>query len=185
MSLTRQPQPTTISIPKSIFTSSSSSSSSTLPTSSQEAAANHVSELNAFFPFDPYHLPLSRSYIDAVYREWDEVKIDDGDGDEDETDEEEGDSTSEGADVRDSSSSSSSSPSSSSPDDKDKGKSLAIPISMRARARPMGISPAVDDSDDALGLGGSFGGMSISPGRRMSGAGAAQPVLRSQLAAGV
>ena len=47
-------------------------------------------ELNTFFPFDPYKLPKSSRYINGVYREWSAVAIDDGD-DEDEEDEEDED----------------------------------------------------------------------------------------------
>lgn len=36
-------------------------------------------DLNSFFPFDPYRLPHSSSYIEGVYREWSSVAIDDGD----------------------------------------------------------------------------------------------------------
>ena len=35
-------------------------------------------DLNSFFPFDPYRLPRSSSYIEGVYREWSSVAIDDG-----------------------------------------------------------------------------------------------------------
>lgn len=41
-------------------------------------------ELNTFFPFDPYRLPKSNSYIRDIYREWSSVAIDDEDEDEDE-----------------------------------------------------------------------------------------------------
>jgi RNA polymerase I-specific transcription initiation factor RRN3 len=41
-------------------------------------------ELNAFFPFDPYRLPKSNVYIQAVYREWSTVAIDDEDEEEEE-----------------------------------------------------------------------------------------------------
>jgi RNA polymerase I-specific transcription initiation factor RRN3 len=47
-------------------------------------------ELNTFFPFDPYMLPKSNSYIQGVYREWSSVAIDD-DVDEDAEEEGEGD----------------------------------------------------------------------------------------------
>lgn len=39
-------------------------------------------ELNTFFPFDPYRLPRSNSYIQGVYREWSSVAIDGDDEDE-------------------------------------------------------------------------------------------------------
>ena len=44
-------------------------------------------ELNTFFPFDPYRLPRSNSYIQGVYREWSSVAIDDYDEDDDDEDE--------------------------------------------------------------------------------------------------
>ena len=51
-------------------------------------------ELNAFFPFDPYRLPKSNLYIQAVYREWSTVAID-----EDEEDDEEEDGDGDRSDV--------------------------------------------------------------------------------------
>ena len=45
-------------------------------------------ELNTFFPFDPYRLPKSSRYINGVYREWSAVAIDEEDGDEEEEEEE-------------------------------------------------------------------------------------------------
>ena len=45
-------------------------------------------ELNTFFPFDPYKLPKSSRYIDGVYREWSAVAIDDDDDEGDDEDEE-------------------------------------------------------------------------------------------------
>ncbi|TDL29829.1 RNA polymerase I-specific transcription initiation factor RRN3 [Rickenella mellea] len=48
-------------------------------------------DLTMFFPFDPYKLPKSSSYIQGVYREWSSVAIEDEDEDEDvDEDEEEG-----------------------------------------------------------------------------------------------
>ncbi|KAG8904752.1 hypothetical protein FRB99_001229 [Tulasnella sp. 403] len=44
-------------------------------------------DLRFFFPFDPYKLPLSQSYITGIYREWNSVAIDD-DEDEGESDDE-------------------------------------------------------------------------------------------------
>jgi RNA polymerase I-specific transcription initiation factor RRN3 len=46
-----------------------------------------LSELTSFFPFDPYKLPRSSSYIEPIFREWASVAIE-GDGD-DEDDEDE------------------------------------------------------------------------------------------------
>jgi len=45
------------------------------------------SEVNSFFPFDPYRLPKSRVYIEGVYREWSSVALDDEDEEEEEEDE--------------------------------------------------------------------------------------------------
>ncbi|KAK2466017.1 hypothetical protein APHAL10511_001659 [Amanita phalloides] len=63
-----------------------------LPKSSQKLASIHpavlfgdsiAAELNTFFPFDPYRLQRSSSFIQGIYREWSSVAIDDGDSDED------------------------------------------------------------------------------------------------------
>ena len=52
----------------------------------------HVnSELNAFFPFDPYRLPKSSAFIQGVYREWSSVAIEDDDEEEEEEEELNGD----------------------------------------------------------------------------------------------
>jgi RNA polymerase I-specific transcription initiation factor RRN3 len=46
-------------------------------------------DLNAFFPFDPYKLPLSHKYVDDVYRDWASVALEeDMDSDEDEEEQE-------------------------------------------------------------------------------------------------
>ncbi|OSD04599.1 RNA polymerase I-specific transcription initiation factor RRN3 [Trametes coccinea BRFM310] len=97
-----------------------------------------TSELNTFFPFDPYKLPRSGSYIQGVYREWSSVAIDD---DEDEEDEDED-------------------------EDEEGGEEDAEEEEDAASSQPVGIlingaRPSADD--EAEGLGESFGGMSISP----------------------
>ena len=54
-----------------------------------------LSELMSFFPFDPYKLPRSSSYIEPIYREWASVAVgvdDDDDDDDDDDEEEEADS---------------------------------------------------------------------------------------------
>ena len=56
-------------------------------------------DLTTFFPFDPYKLPRSCSYIEGIYREWTSVAIDDSDDEDDgerteEEGEEEGNETS-------------------------------------------------------------------------------------------
>ncbi|KDQ15362.1 hypothetical protein BOTBODRAFT_54658 [Botryobasidium botryosum FD-172 SS1] len=49
-----------------------------------------VADLNTFFPFDPYRLPLSYRYIEGVYREWASVALDeDADDESEEGDEDE------------------------------------------------------------------------------------------------
>lgn len=39
-------------------------------------------DVNAFFPFDPYKLPGSSSFIEDIYREWSMVALDEDDSDE-------------------------------------------------------------------------------------------------------
>ena len=51
-----------------------------------------AAELNTFFPFDPYRLPKSASFVQGVYREWASVALEDEeDSDEDEEEEEDKD----------------------------------------------------------------------------------------------
>ena len=57
----------------------------TLPGSgSSRSSINALSELTSFFPFDPYKLPRSSSYIEPIYREWTSVAIEDDEEDEEE-----------------------------------------------------------------------------------------------------
>ncbi|KAI0353078.1 RNA polymerase I-specific transcription initiation factor RRN3 [Trametes cingulata] len=98
-----------------------------------------TSELNTFFPFDPYKLPRSGSYIQGVYREWSSVAIDDDEDEEDEEDEE-GEEDAEAA-------------------DEDAASSQPVGILSN------GARPSSGTEDEADGLGESFGGMSISPAR--------------------
>jgi RNA polymerase I-specific transcription initiation factor RRN3 len=42
--------------------------------------------LDTFFPFDPYRLKQSQSWIDGIYRDWSSVAIEDGDEDEESED---------------------------------------------------------------------------------------------------
>jgi len=111
-----------------------------------------AAELNTFFPFDPYRLQRSSSYIQEIYREWSSVAIDDEESDEDDEDDMNEDAKSgmwrpESDDehsVQDS-------------DDESeavrKSSMLSIPKSSSARA--------VDQAAD--GLGASLDAMSISP----------------------
>ena len=45
--------------------------------------------MNTFFPFDPYRLPKSSTFIQGVYREWSSVAIEDEDDEDDEEEVEE------------------------------------------------------------------------------------------------
>jgi RNA polymerase I-specific transcription initiation factor RRN3 len=49
-----------------------------------------LGELMSSFPFDPYKLPRSSSYIEPIYREWASVAIDGDDEDDDDEEEEMG-----------------------------------------------------------------------------------------------
>ncbi|KAH9967034.1 RNA polymerase I-specific transcription initiation factor RRN3 [Lactifluus volemus] len=61
-----------------------------LPALPSGSSINALSELTSFFPFDPYKLPRSSSYIEPIYREWAGVAIDcDEEEDEEEEEEEE------------------------------------------------------------------------------------------------
>ncbi|CDO73785.1 hypothetical protein BN946_scf185015.g113 [Trametes cinnabarina] len=99
-----------------------------------------TSELNTFFPFDPYKLPRSGSYIQGVYREWSSVAIDEEEEDEEDEEDEEGEHGEDGEDVV---------------ADEDAASSQPVGILING-ARPL-------TADEADGLGESFGGMSISP----------------------
>ncbi|KAG6885615.1 hypothetical protein C0993_012362 [Termitomyces sp. T159_Od127] len=68
-------------------------SASTIPPSLLDEATNP--ELNTFFPFDPYRLPKSHTYIQGIYREWSSVALDDDDEEEEEEDDEEEEETHE------------------------------------------------------------------------------------------
>ncbi|GBE79882.1 RNA polymerase I-specific transcription initiation factor RRN3 [Sparassis crispa] len=94
-----------------------------------------TSELNTFFPFDPYKLPRSGSYIQGVYREWSSVAIDDDDEEEEEDEVEE-----VGEDEDDDA-------------EQDAGPKGIVIAGVRRVAK----------DKEANDLGASFGGMSISP----------------------
>ena len=59
-----------------------------LPGSGSSNSINALSELTSFFPFDPYKLPRSSSYIEPIYREWASVAIEADDDDDDDDDDE-------------------------------------------------------------------------------------------------
>lgn len=111
------------------------------------------SELNTFFPFDPYRLPRSSSYIEGVYREWSSVAIDEDEDEDEEDEEEDGDEEDDGeghvverkfeAEGY-----------SDEPRKQEEVLSGAIPVS----SSRIGTGDSGDE-----GLGASFGGMSISP----------------------
>ncbi|GAA5952710.1 hypothetical protein JCM21900_000411 [Sporobolomyces salmonicolor] len=61
---------------------SSGSSASTVTPSVPAAAPRQLlvaEEMDSFFPFDPFKLPLSSIYIDEIYREWEGADDDDDD----------------------------------------------------------------------------------------------------------
>ena len=107
-------------------TADSAHISTKLNPAATHGSTNNV-ELNAFFPFDPCHLPRSNAFIRAVYREWGSVAIE---GDDDDDDDEEEDIGEEGISA-----------------------GLHIP---KVENSPR---PGTDD----VGIGESFGAMSISP----------------------
>ncbi|KAF8555371.1 RNA polymerase I-specific transcription initiation factor RRN3 [Imleria badia] len=122
-----------------------------LPRSSGDELVS--AELHTFFPFDPYTLPRSRSYIQGVYREWSSVAI----GGDEESDEEEDVEGGEGDGPRDGEPNEVDTLSSDAGDDASLvSGGLQIPRVSQA------------SGSDADGLGTSFGGMSISPAQPMS-----------------
>lgn len=127
--------PARINPVRSVFAASNPSTTSTTTTDT----ANTIMELNGFFPFDPYDLHQSRTYIDPIYRPWDEVKIE-GDNDDDEAETE--DEEEEASPVNSLSN----------------GSAASLPL-------VFGSVPEARTSADELGQ--SFGGMSISPVRKV------------------
>ncbi|KAG8739372.1 hypothetical protein FRC10_005691 [Ceratobasidium sp. 414] len=106
-------------------------------------------DLNAFFPFDPYKLPLSHKYIDDVYRDWGSVALED-DIDSDEGEEEDVTNTIQdrrfySADL----------------DQEDEYEGDERSQASRSSPEPEGISISGSAADL---LDATFGGMSISPG---------------------
>ncbi|KAH7922981.1 RNA polymerase I-specific transcription initiation factor RRN3 [Leucogyrophana mollusca] len=97
-------------------------------------------ELHTFFPFDPYKLPRSSSYIQGVYREWASVAIDD---EEDEDDDAEREGSVEN-------------------DDNAIERAQGVVLADTGGLTIPGTTSQGADAD-ANGLGESFGGMSISP----------------------
>ncbi|EMD40585.1 hypothetical protein CERSUDRAFT_111179 [Gelatoporia subvermispora B] len=115
-------------------TSGSQSSLRATPIYMPRSGDSLTAELNTFFPFDPYKLPKSGSYIQGVYREWSSVAIEEDDEEEDEDDEN---------------------------DDSIEDDSFAT-SPPTSESRGISVRGKTTD-DDADGLGASFGGMSISP----------------------
>lgn len=114
------------------------------------AAVTTSSVLESFFPFDPYKLESSASFIEPLYREWSEVAPDE-DGD-DSSEEETDDDEDEADDAR--------------RNESGVGGGLAIPGSNR-KARGSGEEDENEDEDDEDGNSSSFvsqvEAMSISP----------------------
>ncbi|KAG8219030.1 RNA polymerase I-specific transcription initiation factor RRN3 [Butyriboletus roseoflavus] len=107
-------------------------------------------ELHMFFPFDPYKLPRSSSYIQGVYREWSSVAI----GSDEESDEEEVEDADEGSED----------------EELDEGgiQSVSLSGTSLVSGRLQIPKTPQESSADADGLGESFGGMSISPAQPSS-----------------
>ncbi|KAG8921918.1 hypothetical protein FRC02_012274 [Tulasnella sp. 418] len=59
------------------------------PTITISLSSGVDADLNTFFPFDPYRLPSSMSYIEGLYREWSSVALEEEEDDEDEPEEDE------------------------------------------------------------------------------------------------
>lgn len=112
--------------------------------SSTDTAANTITDLNRFFPFDPYELPLSRSYIDGVYRVWEEVNII-GPDDEDEDDDDE---------------------STESDSDQEEDEEPLSGLTVNDTGVPIILGNTRTATSSPEELNDSFGGMSISPMRR-------------------
>lgn len=104
-----------------------------------------TSELNTFFPFDPYKLPKSGVYIQEVYREWASVAIDE------ESDDEDGESDLDGDGDSDEEHDTSAHVTGDS--------AIHIPMSISS---PSGALKQDENGTDQ-GLGASFDAMSISP----------------------
>ncbi|GAA5924599.1 rDNA-binding RNA polymerase I transcriptional factor [Sporobolomyces koalae] len=106
-------------------------------------------EMDSFFPFDPFKLPLSSVYIDEIYREWEGADDDDDDDDESDT-----------ATDDDSSTDASSSQASETEDEKSWSMGgLAVPGMHRRGANGMG-SPLNEEEEEEVAR--SFEAMSIS-----------------------
>ncbi|KAG9074931.1 hypothetical protein FS749_013462 [Ceratobasidium sp. UAMH 11750] len=111
-------------------------------------------DLNAFFPFDPFKLPLSHKYVDDVYRDWASVALEeDMDSDSDEEKGEEGEDVTDtmqdqrlhSPDV----------------DQEDEDEDDESSQASRLSPEPGGV-PVPGSATDLLDA--TFGGMSISPG---------------------
>lgn len=57
-------------------------------------------DLSTFFPFDPYKLPRSCSFIEGIYRDWTAVAIEDEEEDEEEDEDEDEDDSIDGGRYR-------------------------------------------------------------------------------------
>ncbi|GAA6038563.1 hypothetical protein JCM8097_004632 [Rhodosporidiobolus ruineniae] len=111
-------------------------------------------EMDSFFPFDPFKLPLSSVYIDAIYREWEGA-------DDDESSTDDGGRSSSTADDDDSDEDDSSASSSAGDEDEDDEDEPAWVKTRGGLAVPgMRNGGAQDDEDDEVSR--SFEAMSLS-----------------------
>ncbi|KAG8756403.1 hypothetical protein FRC12_010588 [Ceratobasidium sp. 428] len=107
-------------------------------------------DLNAFFPFDPYKLPLSHKHVDDVYRDWASVALEEDLDSDEEEEGEEGDAADTMQDRRPP-------PPDLDEEEEDDESSQASQSSPESGGVP--IPSSTTDLLDAT-----FGGMSISPG---------------------
>lgn len=121
-------------------------------------------DLDSFFPFDPYNLPVSSAFIEGIYRDWEGLSDDEEESDEsDEDGEEDDDGDISIPDAVESSGSEDEEPIRREVNDKVRPLSRSIEKPRSKFVAGGGLSVGSDDREVDL-LGKSFdGGMSISP----------------------
>ncbi|KAG8773840.1 hypothetical protein FRC16_005276 [Serendipita sp. 398] len=143
-----------------------------------------MGDLQTFFPFDPYRLPISCRWFEKTYRDWGMVAIEDDDDDDDDDEEEEEEEEEEEAEevmVQDESGNEEEDEEEvgkltrdeSSDDEGIGGKQAPMELGSvrRQSAREKETDAEDDDDEGSLMVSTSFGKMSISPDRRLGGGG--------------
>lgn len=112
------------------------------------------SGLDSYFPFDPFHLPRSRRFIDGIYWDWDDVAGPEGQASDDEADGEGEEVEEEGVDDEE--------------DEEESDSDMDIPSSSFVNIKPGSYSDARRRAwtGPDNGLSSSLEGMSISPIRQ-------------------